>query len=129
MRRTSLDELPQLWNVLKGEMSLVGPRPVMAYERPRFEAWHLERELMRPGISGLWQVSGRDRLSALEMLALDVEYVRRQSLQLDLQILALTIPAVLGGLRRGAVQAPAARLAAAASPVASEVVSPSTTPR
>jgi lipopolysaccharide/colanic/teichoic acid biosynthesis glycosyltransferase len=95
LRRTSLDELPQLFNVLKGEMSLVGPRPMMPYDRPRYESWHFEREVVRPGITGLWQVSGRDRLSAHEMMALDTRYVRELTLWLDLKILALTLPAVL----------------------------------
>jgi lipopolysaccharide/colanic/teichoic acid biosynthesis glycosyltransferase len=99
LRRTSIDELPQLWNVLKGEMSLVGPRPVMEYERLRFAGWHFERETVRPGITGLWQVSGRDRLSAQRMLALDVQYVRDCTIWLDLKILARTVPAVLGELR------------------------------
>jgi lipopolysaccharide/colanic/teichoic acid biosynthesis glycosyltransferase len=124
LRRTSLDELPQLWNVLAGDMSLVGPRPVMEYERDRFEPWHFEREAVRPGITGLWQVSGRDRLSAPEMLALDVQYVRRWSMWFDLEILARTMPAVLGEL----TQTPATRLAAAAS-AAADAVSRSTTPR
>ena len=124
LRRTSLDELPQLWNVLVGDMSLVGPRPVMEYERERFEPWHFEREAVRPGITGLWQVSGRDRLSAPEMLALDVHYARQRSMWFDLKILARTVPAVLGEL----TQTPATRLAAAASPAA-DVVSRPTTPR
>ena len=98
LRLSSFDELPQLWNVLKGEMSLVGPRPVMDYERCHFVGWHFEREIVRPGITGLWQVSGRDRLSAPEMLALDVEYVRSRSFWLDMKILARTVPAVLGEL-------------------------------
>jgi lipopolysaccharide/colanic/teichoic acid biosynthesis glycosyltransferase len=98
LRRTSLDELPQLFNVVKGEMSLVGPRPLMEYERDRFEGIDFEREQVRPGITGLWQVSGRDRLSARQMLALDVGYVREWSLWLDIKILARTFPAVLGEL-------------------------------
>jgi lipopolysaccharide/colanic/teichoic acid biosynthesis glycosyltransferase len=99
IRRSSLDELPQLFNVLRGEMSLVGPRPTMAYERSRYESWYFERELAPPGITGLWQVTGRDRLSAPQMVALDVRYVRECSLWLDLKILALTVPAVLADLR------------------------------
>jgi lipopolysaccharide/colanic/teichoic acid biosynthesis glycosyltransferase len=99
LRRASLDELPQLFNVLKGEMSLVGPRPMMPYDRPRYEPWHFEREAVRPGITGLWQVSGRDRLSAHEMMELDARYVRRWSLWLDFKILALTVPAVVSDLR------------------------------
>jgi lipopolysaccharide/colanic/teichoic acid biosynthesis glycosyltransferase len=99
LRRTSLDELPQLFNVVKGDMSLVGPRPLMDYERTRFEVEHFEREAVRPGITGLWQVSGRDRLSARQMLALDVRYVREWSLWLDFTIIVLTFPAVLSELR------------------------------
>jgi lipopolysaccharide/colanic/teichoic acid biosynthesis glycosyltransferase len=99
LRRTSLDELPQLFNVLRGEMSLVGPRPMMPYDRPRYEGWHFEREVTRPGITGLWQVSGRDRLSAHEMMALDVRYVREWSLGLDFRILARTLPAVWADVR------------------------------
>jgi len=110
LRRTSLDELPQLWNVVKGEMSLVGPRPVMEYERSRFEPAHFEREAVRPGITGLWQVSGRDRLSARQMLALDVRYVREWSLWLDVKILALTLPAVLSELRHTPSRADGASL-------------------
>lgn len=120
LRRTSLDELPQLLNVLAGDMSLVGPRPVMEYERDRFEPWHFDRESVRPGITGLWQVSGRDRLSAPEMLALDVDYVRRRSIWFDLEILARTVPAVLGEL----AQTPATRLDAAASSGADDVSRP-----
>jgi lipopolysaccharide/colanic/teichoic acid biosynthesis glycosyltransferase len=100
LRRASLDELPQLFNVIKGEMSLVGPRPMMAYERLRYEDSYFEREVVNPGVSGLWQVSGRDRLSAGEMVALDLRYVRGWSLLLDLKILANTIPAILEDARR-----------------------------
>jgi lipopolysaccharide/colanic/teichoic acid biosynthesis glycosyltransferase len=96
LRRTSLDELPQLLNVFCGEMSLVGPRPMMPYDRPQYEPWHFEREAVRPGITGLWQVSGRDRLSAPQMMALDVGYVREWSLWLDLRILCWTPSAVTG---------------------------------
>lgn len=95
IRTLSIDELPQLINVVKGDMSLVGPRPSMAYEREKYEEWYFERETVRPGITGLWQVSGRARLSAPEMIALDVEYVRRSSLLLDLKILAKTLPAMI----------------------------------
>ncbi|MGA5299417.1 sugar transferase [Nucisporomicrobium flavum] len=97
LRRTSLDELPQLVNVLRGDMSLVGPRPVLAWEAELFTAQQRTRFAARPGLTGLWQVSGRARLTMPQALALDVEYVRRQSLWLDLTILARTLPA----LRRG----------------------------
>lgn len=100
LRRLSLDELPQLFNVLRGEMSLVGPRPVLAWEAEMFRESDHERFEVKPGLTGLWQVSGRSRLSYREQLELDVEYVRRRSFALDLAILAGTIPALL---RRSAV--------------------------
>ena len=94
LRRFSLDELPQLFNVLKGQMSLVGPRPVLAWEAEMFRESDQRRFEVKPGITGLWQVSGRSRLSYREQLELDVEYVHRRSLALDLHILAGTIPAL-----------------------------------
>jgi len=100
LRKTSLDELPQLVNVVKGEMSLVGPRPVPPYEVAEYRGWHHERLAALPGITGLWQIKGRGEVSFEEMMRLDIEYVRSASLRLDLAILVLTIPAVLGG--RGA---------------------------
>jgi lipopolysaccharide/colanic/teichoic acid biosynthesis glycosyltransferase len=87
LRRTSIDELPQLWNVLRGDMSLVGPRPPIPYEVDHF--------VVKPGVTGLWQVSGRCELTLEEMVQLDLEYVRRRSFWLNLLILARTIPAVL----------------------------------
>ena len=99
LRRSSLDELPQLFNVLRGEMSLVGPRPLMPYDRPSYKTWYFEREVMKPGITGLWQVSGRDRLSAPEMMVLDVRYVREWSLWFDIWILARTLTTVIRDLR------------------------------
>ncbi|MEM9291652.1 MAG: sugar transferase [Acidobacteriota bacterium] len=95
LRRTSLDELPQLFNVLRGEMSLVGPRPVLAYEVELYEPEMLERFEAEPGITGLWQVQGRSSLSYRNMVELDVEYVRRWSFLLDLKILVGTVGAVL----------------------------------
>lgn len=100
LRRTSLDELPQLWNVLKGEMSLVGPRPVPLYEVDAYETWHKQRLEATAGITGLWQVKARGRATVDEMARLDIEYINHQSLLLDLKILLLTIPAVISG--RGA---------------------------
>jgi lipopolysaccharide/colanic/teichoic acid biosynthesis glycosyltransferase len=96
LRRLSLDELPQLINVVRGEMSLVGPRPALEYELRYYRPEHFERFLVRPGLTGLWQVSGRARLGFLEMLDLDVEYVRGRCLRLDLQILWLTPRAMIG---------------------------------
>jgi lipopolysaccharide/colanic/teichoic acid biosynthesis glycosyltransferase len=100
IRATTLDELPQLVNVLRGEMSLVGPRPEVPYALEGYEPWQHERFSVRPGLTGLWQVSGRGDLPPAEMLALDVEYARRRSLGLDLAIMARTIPAVVR--RKGA---------------------------
>jgi lipopolysaccharide/colanic/teichoic acid biosynthesis glycosyltransferase len=100
IRKTSLDELPQLINVLKGEMSLVGPRPVPTYEVDGYQDQHYERLAALPGITGLWQVMGRSAVSFEEMIRMDIDYVHRQSLLLDLKILLMTIPAVLSG--RGA---------------------------
>jgi lipopolysaccharide/colanic/teichoic acid biosynthesis glycosyltransferase len=94
LRRTSLDELPQLWNVLRGEMSLVGPRPPIPYELEHYQPAHLQRLEARPGITGLWQVSGRNRTTFEQMVALDLEYIRRRSLALDLWILFKTVPVV-----------------------------------
>jgi lipopolysaccharide/colanic/teichoic acid biosynthesis glycosyltransferase len=98
LRRTSLDELPQLINVLRGEMSIVGPRPAIPYEIDYFQEWHHERHLVNPGITGLWQVRGRGRVGPMEMLRLDVEYVRTWTLWTDLKLIVLTIPAMLRAL-------------------------------
>ena len=95
LRRTSLDELPQLWNVLRGEMSLVGPRPPIPYEVERYPAHWFERFQVKPGVTGLWQVSGRSEVSLEEMIALDVDYVRRRSVLLNAWILLRTVPAVI----------------------------------
>jgi lipopolysaccharide/colanic/teichoic acid biosynthesis glycosyltransferase len=96
IRKTSIDELPQLFNVLKGDMSLVGPRPPIPYETANYEAWHLRRVLaVRPGITGLWQVDGRSRVTFSDMVRMDLRYVRRCSLTTDLKILFKTVRAVL----------------------------------
>jgi lipopolysaccharide/colanic/teichoic acid biosynthesis glycosyltransferase len=100
LRATSLDELPQLLNVLKGEMSLVGPRPVPTYEVAEYQEADTRRLAALPGITGLWQVKGRADVSFVEMIRMDREYVRNQSLWLDLKILVATIPVVICG--RGA---------------------------
>jgi exopolysaccharide biosynthesis polyprenyl glycosylphosphotransferase len=100
LRRFSLDELPQLVNVLRGEMSLVGPRPLPMRDFERLEEWHKKRYLVLPGITGLWQVSGRAELDFDDLVRLDFLYLERWSMMLDLSILIKTIPAVLS--RRGA---------------------------
>ena len=97
LRRTSLDELPQLINVLRGDMSLVGPRPMLAWEAQLLAAAYRRRFTVKPGITGLWQVNGRSRLSMRTALELDVEYTRRRSVLLDLSILARTVPALFRG--------------------------------
>ncbi|MGI8557445.1 MAG: sugar transferase [Solirubrobacteraceae bacterium] len=100
LRRFSLDELPQLLNVLRGQMSLVGPRPLPQRDYERLEAWHMKRYLVLPGMTGLWQVSGRSDLDFDDLVRLDFLYLERWSPFLDLTILVKTLPAVLG--RRGA---------------------------
>ena len=102
LRRSNLDELPQLLNVVKGEMSLVGPRPGIPYELALYRPADVRRLSVPPGITGLWQVSRRDRLSAAEMMELDLRYVRQASLWLDLRILFMTAPALLASARKGA---------------------------
>lgn len=99
LRRTSLDELPQLWNVLRGEMSLVGPRPCIQYELEQYADWHTLRLIdVKPGMTGLWQVAARNRVGFDEMVKLDIAYVRQRSLWLDIKILLRTPQAVISGL-------------------------------
>jgi len=100
LRKLSLDELPQLWHVLQGSMSLVGPRPPFPEEVERYEPWMLRRLSVKPGLTCLWQIRGRSDLSFEEWMRLDLEYVDRQSFRLDAVILARTLPAVLSA--RGA---------------------------
>lgn len=97
LRRSSFDELPQLFNVLKGDMSVVGPRPPIPYEVEEYDLQHRKRLDMKPGITGLWQVSGRSRLTFEEMVRIDLFYIENWSLWLDLKIILLTLPAVLRG--------------------------------
>jgi lipopolysaccharide/colanic/teichoic acid biosynthesis glycosyltransferase len=98
LRRTNLDELPQLFNVVRGEMSLVGPRPAVPYELRHYLPGYFERQCVRPGITGLWQISARERLSAAEMMVLDLRYVREASPWLDVKILARTAGYALASL-------------------------------
>ena len=100
LRRYSLDELPQLFNVIAGKMSLVGPRPLPQRDFDQLEEWHKKRYLVLPGVTGLWQVSGRSELDFDDLVRLDFLYLERWSVGLDLTILLKTIPAVLS--RRGA---------------------------
>ena len=100
IRSWSLDELPQLFNVISGDMALVGPRPAIAYEVAEYPSWYLKRFSVKPGLTGLWQVSGRNERTYEEMVRLDIDYAERRSLLLDLSILARTPLTVLA--RRGA---------------------------
>jgi lipopolysaccharide/colanic/teichoic acid biosynthesis glycosyltransferase len=95
LRRTSIDELPQLLNVIRGEMSLVGPRPVLPWEGELIGSAYSDRFLVKPGITGLWQISGRNKLAMRQGFALDVDYVSNQSFWFDLVILLKTVPVVL----------------------------------
>jgi exopolysaccharide production protein ExoY len=94
LRASGLDELPQIINVLKGDMSVVGPRPCIPYEYQHYSAWHRTRFNSVPGLTGLWQVSGKNRTTFDEMIHFDIEYSRTKSLWLDLKIIALTLPAL-----------------------------------
>ena len=97
LRRTSIDELPQLFNVLRGDMSVVGPRPPIPYEVESYELWHRKRLDMKPGITGLWQVSGRNRLPFDEMVRMDLYYIENWSLLLDVKIVLQTLPVMWRG--------------------------------
>ena len=99
IRVSSLDELPQLINVLRGEMSLVGPRPCIPYETDEYLLWHSRRFDITPGISGLWQVSGKNKLTFKEMIRLDIKYAAKRSFCLDIQILLKTLFVVLSPIR------------------------------
>ena len=95
LRVSGLDELPQLINVLRGEMSLVGPRPCLRAEYSRFLPWQKDRFNTLPGLTGLWQVSGKNRMTFNEMIECDLKYVRSRSLYMDLKIMLKTIPAMI----------------------------------
>jgi lipopolysaccharide/colanic/teichoic acid biosynthesis glycosyltransferase len=95
LRKTSLDELPQILNVLKGEMSLVGPRPCLPYEFEIYKDWHKKRLGVRPGITGLWQVAGRSEVAFEDMVLLDLYYVYNRNFSLDMNVVYETIFAVL----------------------------------
>lgn len=95
LRATGLDELPQVFNVMKGDMSLVGPRPCVQYEFDDYLPWQKERLNALPGLTGLWQVSGKNRLSFEQMVRLDIRYTREKSLWMDLRCIVMTIPALV----------------------------------
>ncbi len=97
LRRFSIDELPQIINVLKGELSLVGPRPPLPSEVEEYTEWEMKRMNVKQGITGLWQISGRSDLSFEEMARLDLYYIQNWSIEMDIKIIIKTIPAVLFG--------------------------------
>jgi lipopolysaccharide/colanic/teichoic acid biosynthesis glycosyltransferase len=95
LRRSSLDELPQVWNVLRGQMSLVGPRPPLPCEVAAYDAWHRRRLSMKPGITGLWQIAGRREPEFDKWVEMDLEYIDHWSPWLDVKIILRTVPALL----------------------------------
>ncbi|HKT37985.1 MAG TPA: sugar transferase [Ktedonobacterales bacterium] len=97
IRKTSIDELPQLWNILKGDMSIVGPRPPVEYEIKRYSARHFLRLTGKPGLTGTWQVFGRGRVTFEEMIDQDISYLETQSLIYDLKLMVLTVPVMITG--------------------------------
>ena len=115
LRATGLDELPQIINILLGEMSLVGPRPCLQYEYDQYENWHKDRFNSVPGLTGLWQVSGKNRTTFDEMVRLDIQYSETRSLPLDLKIIFMTVPALmiqLSDTRKARKGSPVSRTAA-----------------
>ncbi len=99
LRDSSIDELPQLFNVLKGEMSLVGPRPELPYAVEEFKLWHCARLDILPGMTGLWQINGKNTTTFSEMIRYDIEYVRRLSFIQEMKILLMTIPSIIKNAR------------------------------
>jgi len=97
LRKTSLDELPQFINILRGEMTIVGPRPPLQYEYECYDEWAKQRLKVRPGLTGLWQVSGRSAVSFKEMVHMDIYYIENWSLLLDFNIMLKTVPVMLSG--------------------------------
>ena len=97
LRKTSLDELPQFINILKGEMTIVGPRPPVPYEYECYDDWHKLRLKVRPGLTGLWQVNGRSAVPFHEMVMMDIYYIENWSLMLDFKIMLKTVPVMLAG--------------------------------
>ena len=95
LRQSCLDELPQLLNVIKGEMSLVGPRPELPYAVNEFKCWHCTRLNVAPGITGLWQINGKNSTTFEQMIRYDIDYIRRRSILFDSKILLFTIPAII----------------------------------
>lgn len=120
LRATGLDELPQLINVLRGEMSIVGPRPCTPYEYEHYSPWHSRRLEALPGLTGLWQVSGKNKLSFEQMIQLDIHYAEQSSIWLDLRIMLKTFPVLAAQLRESVAKRLAARREALAPRTATE---------
>lgn len=99
IRKTSIDELPQLFNVIKGDMSIVGPRPPIMTEIDEYETWYKLRMSVKPGITGLWQIKGRNDVGFEEMVRLDLKYIRERGFWYDMKIILYTIPLLLGDKR------------------------------
>lgn len=99
LRSSGLDELPQLINVFRGEMSLVGPRPCTQYEYEQFQPWHKQRFRALPGLTGLWQVSGKNKTTFSEMINLDIRYANERTLWMDIKIMFMTFPVLLGQIK------------------------------
>ena len=97
LRKTSLDEVPQFWNVLRGEMTLVGPRPPIPYEVTNYSMYHWLRLSGKPGLTGIWQVYGRSRVTFQEMVEMDITYLQQQSIWQDLKLIMLTVLVMLKG--------------------------------
>ena len=97
LRKFSIDEFPQLWNVLKGQMSLVGPRPNVPYEYEIMDDWQKKRQSVLPGMTGIWQIRGRDEVKFNDQIVLDLYYIENMSLRLDIEIMLKTFPIVLFG--------------------------------
>jgi lipopolysaccharide/colanic/teichoic acid biosynthesis glycosyltransferase len=116
LRASGLDELPQLINVVKGEMSIVGPRPCLPYEFEHYLSWQRERCEATPGLTGLWQVSGKNSTTFSEMIRLDIEYSRHCTLMLDLEIIFRTVPVLLGQVSKTRKNAKPARKIIAVEP-------------
>jgi lipopolysaccharide/colanic/teichoic acid biosynthesis glycosyltransferase len=95
LRKFSIDEMPQFWNVLKGDMSLVGPRPSLPREVKSYQRWHLQRLTVKPGMTGLWQVSGRNRLDFNDWVRLDIRYIKQRSLLFDVKLMLKTFKVVI----------------------------------
>jgi lipopolysaccharide/colanic/teichoic acid biosynthesis glycosyltransferase len=105
LRASGLDELPQIFNIIRGEMSLIGPRPCLPYEEERYRPWHRKRFEAHPGVSGLWQVSGKNRLTFDTMVRLDILYERRRSFLIDLAIIVKTPWMIVEEMVRGYMRA------------------------